>query len=95
MRCGALRRWESQFGRARERDNRWVIAVFAVIGLLDDFLPSWSDRKGIWSIDGDAVRWLGVTLFAVGGAIRLWPFETRRVSRSAHQLADGHPRRLP
>ena len=24
-------------------------------------------------MDGDAVRWLGVALFALGGAIRLWP----------------------
>ena len=27
----------------------------------------------VWTIDGDAVRWLGVVLFVVGGALRLWP----------------------
>ena len=37
------------------------------------FLPPWSDRKGIWIIDGDAIRWLGVALFGAGGALRLWP----------------------
>ena len=37
------------------------------------FLPPWSDRKGIWIIDGDTIRWLGVALFAAGGALRLWP----------------------
>src|SRR3974390_1490122 len=26
-----------------------------------------------WNIDGDSVRWLGVALFAAGGALRLWP----------------------
>ena len=52
---------------------RWVIAVFGVITLLLVFLPPWSDRKGIWIIDGDAIRWLGVALFAAGGALRLWP----------------------
>jgi protein-S-isoprenylcysteine O-methyltransferase Ste14 len=26
-----------------------------------------------WTIDGEAVRWLGVALFAAGGALRLWP----------------------
>jgi protein-S-isoprenylcysteine O-methyltransferase Ste14 len=44
-----------------------------LIGLLQAFLPAWSDRKGIWIIDGDAARWLGVILFAAGGAMRIWP----------------------
>jgi protein-S-isoprenylcysteine O-methyltransferase Ste14 len=60
-------------GVREDRDNRWVIAVFTVIGLLEAFLPAWSDREGIWIIDGHAIRWLGVALFALGGAIRLWP----------------------
>ena len=50
-----------------------VIVVFSVIGLADAYLPAWSDRKGIWIIDGDAIRWLGVVLFAIGGGLRLWP----------------------
>ena len=60
-------------GVREDRGNRWVIAVFGVIGLLGAILPAWSDRKGIWVIDGDAIRWLGVALFAAGGALRLWP----------------------
>jgi len=44
-----------------------------VITLLDALLPPWSDRKGIWIIDGDATRWLGVALFALRGALRRWP----------------------
>ncbi len=60
-------------GVREDRGNRWVIAVFGAIGLLEAFLPAWSDRKGIWVIDGDAIRWLGVALFAAGGALRLWP----------------------
>jgi len=60
-------------GVREDTSNRWVIGVFGVITLLLVFLPPWSDRKGIWIIDGDAIRWLGVALFAVGGALRLWP----------------------
>lgn len=60
-------------GEREDRGNRWVIAAFAAIGLLEAYLPAWSDRREIWTIDGEAVRWLGVALFAAGGVLRLWP----------------------
>jgi len=60
-------------GVREDRGNRWVIAAFAVIGLLAAFLPAWTDRNGIWILDGEAVRWLGVVLFAAGGILRIWP----------------------
>ncbi len=60
-------------GIREDRGNRWVIAAFAVIGLLDAYLPAWSDRNEFWTLDGEAVRWLGVILFIAGGALRLWP----------------------
>jgi protein-S-isoprenylcysteine O-methyltransferase Ste14 len=60
-------------GVREDRGNRWVIVAFALIGLLDGYLPAYTDRKEFWTIDGDAIRWLGVVLFAAGGALRLWP----------------------
>jgi len=60
-------------GTREDRTNRWVIAAFALIGLLDGYLPAYTDRKELLIIDGDAVRWLGVVLFAAGGALRLLP----------------------
>jgi protein-S-isoprenylcysteine O-methyltransferase Ste14 len=60
-------------GEREDRANRWVIAAFALIGLLLAYLPAYTDRKGFWILDGDAIRWLGVVLFAAGGALRLWP----------------------
>src|SRR5262249_49846435 len=30
-------------------------------------------RKEFWILDGDIVRWIGVILFAAGGALRIWP----------------------
>jgi protein-S-isoprenylcysteine O-methyltransferase Ste14 len=44
-----------------------------MIGLLDAYLPAYTDRKEFWIIDGDAIRWLGVVLFAGGGVLRIWP----------------------
>jgi protein-S-isoprenylcysteine O-methyltransferase Ste14 len=60
-------------GQREDRGNRWVLVAFTVIGLLDGFLPAWSDRHEVWTFDGDTVSWLGVALTAVGGALRIWP----------------------
>lgn len=60
-------------GEREDRANRWVIAALGVIGLLSAWLPAYTDRKEFWTIDGDVVRWIGVILYAAGGALRLWP----------------------
>jgi protein-S-isoprenylcysteine O-methyltransferase Ste14 len=60
-------------GEREDRGNRWVLIAFALIGLLSAYLPAYTDQKEIWTIDGDFIRWLGVVLFAAGGALRLWP----------------------
>ncbi|GLS32247.1 Protein-S-isoprenylcysteine O-methyltransferase Ste14 [Mesorhizobium albiziae] len=60
-------------GEQEDRSNRWVLVAFGVIGLLNAFLPAYTDRIDFWTIDGDTVRWIGVVLFAVGGVLRLWP----------------------
>jgi protein-S-isoprenylcysteine O-methyltransferase Ste14 len=60
-------------GEREDRANRWVIVAFVLIGTLAAYLPAYTDRKGFWTLDGEAVRWLGVALFAAGGALRLWP----------------------
>src|SRR5271169_5383380 len=60
-------------GEREDRANRWVIVAFSLIGLLAAYLPAYTDRKGFWILDGDAVRWLGVALFILGGVLRIWP----------------------
>ena len=60
-------------GEREDRGNRWVLVAFGLIALLSAYLPAYTDRKERWTIDGDAVRWLGVALFATGGALRIWP----------------------
>jgi protein-S-isoprenylcysteine O-methyltransferase Ste14 len=60
-------------GEREDRGNRWVLVVFGVIGLLSAWLPAYTDRKEVWTIDGDTVRWIGVVLYALGGVVRLWP----------------------
>ncbi|MET0940549.1 MAG: isoprenylcysteine carboxylmethyltransferase family protein [Mesorhizobium sp.] len=60
-------------GEREDRANRWVLVVFGIIGILSAWLPAYTDRIDFWTIDGEAIRWLGVVLFAAGGALRLWP----------------------
>jgi protein-S-isoprenylcysteine O-methyltransferase Ste14 len=60
-------------GEREDRSNRWVLAAFALIGLLMAYLPAYTDRMEFWTIDGHAIRWIGVALFAAGGALRIWP----------------------
>jgi protein-S-isoprenylcysteine O-methyltransferase Ste14 len=60
-------------GEREDRGNRWVLAVFGVLQLMVAYLPAYADRINFWTFDGDTVRWIGVVLFAVGGALRMWP----------------------
>jgi protein-S-isoprenylcysteine O-methyltransferase Ste14 len=83
-------------GKREDRSNRWVIGVFAIVGLLLGYLPAYTDRRELWTIDGDMVRWLGLFLFTVGGALRIWPVFVlgRRFSglvaiQPGHELVTG------
>lgn len=60
-------------GAQEDRGNRWVLAAFTVLALLDGYIPAYTDRAGLWVMDGERLRWVGVVLFAIGGALRLWP----------------------
>ena len=60
-------------GEHEDRANRWVLAAFAVIGVLSGYLPAYTERHEFWTFDGNAVRWLGVVLFVAGGVLRIWP----------------------
>jgi protein-S-isoprenylcysteine O-methyltransferase Ste14 len=60
-------------GEREDRSNRWIIGALGLIGLLSAWLPAYTDRKEFLVLDGDVVRWLGVALYAGGGALRIWP----------------------
>ena len=80
--CGAtICAFDSIVFRRRKCENRCARrprqslghVVFVIIGFLNPYLPAYTDRKELWTIDGDTIRWLGVALFAAGGALRIWP----------------------
>jgi protein-S-isoprenylcysteine O-methyltransferase Ste14 len=59
-------------GVREDRGDRWVLVAFLVLALLAGYLPAYTDRKDLWTLDEDTVRWLGVGLFAAGGLLRIW-----------------------
>ena len=77
-------------GVREDRGNRWVIVAFGVIGLLSAYLPAYTDRRDFWTIDGDTIRWIGVALFAAGGALRLWPVFVLGDRFSGLAIQPGH-----
>ena len=60
-------------GEREDRGNRWVIAAFSLLGLALAIAPALDDRFGLLTFGGEGVRWFGVMLYAVGGALRLLP----------------------
>ena len=60
-------------GIREDRRNRWVLSAFSLIAIVNAYFPAYTDRAGFWTIDGDTTRWIGVALYGVGGALRLWP----------------------
>jgi protein-S-isoprenylcysteine O-methyltransferase Ste14 len=60
-------------GIREDRGNRWVIGAFSVLAILLAYFSAFTDRHDFWTIGGDAIRWAGFVLFAVGGSLRLGP----------------------
>jgi protein-S-isoprenylcysteine O-methyltransferase Ste14 len=60
-------------GVREDRSNRWVIAALSVLGLIDAWLPAYTDRIDFLTFGGEAVRWLGFLIYTVGGVVRLAP----------------------
>ena len=58
-------------GRREDTKNRWILLPFLVLGFLLAWLPAYTDRHDIWTVNGDAVRYLGLALFVAGGVLRV------------------------
>jgi protein-S-isoprenylcysteine O-methyltransferase Ste14 len=88
-------------GRREDTRNRRIFWPFLAIGLLLGWLPAYTDRTGLGTIDGDAVRYLGLALFVVGCVLRLIPvfmlgrrFSPLVAIQEGHELETGGPYRV-
>lgn len=60
-------------GIQEDRGNRWVLPVFSLIALASAIVPPYTDRIGLWTIDGETTRWVGIALYILGSVLRLGP----------------------
>lgn len=78
-------------GREEDRNNRWVLAAFMGLALAEAYFSSFTDRIGFWTVDGNAMRWAGVTICSIGGLLRLIPvFVLRRRFSGLVAIQEGH-----
>ena len=60
-------------GVKEDRSNRWVIAALGALGVIDAYLPAYTDRIDFLTFGGEGVRWAGVLLYSLGGVLRIAP----------------------
>jgi protein-S-isoprenylcysteine O-methyltransferase Ste14 len=86
---------EINLGGIRRPDAHglWIGVLATLISLGVAGVPAYTDRRDIWTIDGDAVRYLGLALFTVGCVLRVVPmfllgrrFTWPLASQEAHRL---------
>jgi protein-S-isoprenylcysteine O-methyltransferase Ste14 len=78
-------------GQREDVGNRWIFVPVTVLGFLSAWLPAYTDRHDIMPIDGDAARYAGLGLYAVGTVLRLWPvFVLGRRFSGLVAIQEGH-----
>jgi protein-S-isoprenylcysteine O-methyltransferase Ste14 len=60
-------------GKREDVGNRWILFPLILGSLPVCWLPPYLDRRELWVIDGDPMRYLGLALLVGGGALRVWP----------------------
>jgi protein-S-isoprenylcysteine O-methyltransferase Ste14 len=87
-------------GEREDTTSRWLFAPMAAGILLLAWLMPFMDRRDLWTIDGDVVRYAGVSLLGAGGVLRIWPMFVlgRRFSglvaiQPGHELVTSGPYR--
>jgi protein-S-isoprenylcysteine O-methyltransferase Ste14 len=87
-------------GEREDVGNRRIFAPAVGGILLLTWVMPFMDRRDLWTLDGDGVRWAGVVILVVGSVLRIWPIFVlgRRFSglvaiQPGHELETGGPYR--
>ncbi|HYV58324.1 MAG TPA: isoprenylcysteine carboxylmethyltransferase family protein [Candidatus Nitrosopolaris sp.] len=60
-------------GKREDIRNRWILLPLILVSLPIAWLPPYLDRRELWVIDGDPIRYVGLALLVGGGVLRVWP----------------------
>jgi protein-S-isoprenylcysteine O-methyltransferase Ste14 len=58
-------------GQRASAGGTWILVPLAVIGLALAWVPPYGERRGWGTLDGDALRYIGLLAFVVGSLLRL------------------------
>ena len=58
-------------GRREDPSSRWIFVPLFIIAIVFAWLPPHLDHLDRWTIDGDAVRYTGLIITAIGGFLRV------------------------
>jgi protein-S-isoprenylcysteine O-methyltransferase Ste14 len=60
-------------GRRDDPRDQWLFLPFLLLFALVGWMPAFADRRDLLTLDGDALRYVGLTVFVGGGVLRIWP----------------------
>lgn len=60
-------------GKKEDRRNRWIFGPLIALTLGMAVLPPYLDGRNLWTTDEAVTPYVGLTLFTLGGALRLAP----------------------
>jgi protein-S-isoprenylcysteine O-methyltransferase Ste14 len=60
-------------GEREDRRNRWIFLPFLLLSLLLAWLPPYLDGRDLWTLDQPILPYVGLTLYVLGGVLRLAP----------------------
>jgi len=78
-------------GKREDAQNRWIFVPIILLSIPMAFLPAYMDRRELWTIGGDGIRYLGLGLFVAGAILRMWPvFVLGRRFSGLVAIQEGH-----
>jgi protein-S-isoprenylcysteine O-methyltransferase Ste14 len=78
-------------GQKEDRSNRWILAPLLLLSLALAWLPPYLDGRNLWTLDQPIVPYVGLTLFVLGGVLRLAPvFALGRRFSGLVAIQQGH-----
>jgi protein-S-isoprenylcysteine O-methyltransferase Ste14 len=60
-------------GQKEDRSNRWILAPLLLLSVVLAWLPPYLDGRDLWTLEQPIIPYVGLTLFVLGGVLRLAP----------------------